>query len=115
MTLILSRMQALAGTAAVLGLLAVVPARTQALRPDVIHIEHWPEDVPCRVLKHYPDGNWEITVPYELSYSVHQSSKFKDPAVADYWGRKCRGRRDDVRLNGPAMTAKNVGQSPTLW
>ena len=72
--------------------LASVPVSAQALPPNPIHIEHWPEDVPCRILKRYPDGTWEITVPYELYYTVHKSTKFKGLKVTDYWKRKCRGQ-----------------------
>ena len=75
-----------------MALVLVVPARTETLPPKPIHIEHWPEDVPCRVLKRYPDGTWEIRVPYELYYTVHASTKFKGLRVTDYWDRKCRGQ-----------------------
>ena len=88
--LILSRTQALAATAAVLGLLTMLPARTQTLPPGTITVERWPDDVPCRVLKKYPDGTWEITVPYMLYYTLHRSTKFKSVGVTDYWERKCR-------------------------
>ena len=39
-----------------MGLIAAVPTQTQTLPPNTIAIERWPEDVPCRVLKKYPDG-----------------------------------------------------------
>jgi hypothetical protein len=91
MKLILSRTQALVATAIVLGVLAIFPARTQTLPPGTINIGRWPDDVPCRVLKRYPDGTWEITVPYTLYYTLHRSTKFKGVGVTGYWERKCRG------------------------
>ena len=92
MKLILSRTLALAATAVVMGLIAAVPTRTQTLPPNTIAIERWPDDVPCRVLKKYPDGTYEITVPYTLYYTLHRSTKFKDLGVTRYWDRKCRGQ-----------------------
>ena len=92
MKLILSRTQALAATAVVMGLIAAVPTRTQTLPPNTINVERWPEDVSCRVLKKYPDGTWEITVPYTLYQTLHRSTKFKDVGVTRYWDRKCRGQ-----------------------
>jgi len=92
MTLILSRIQALAGTAAVLALLLVVPARTQTLPPGTIKIEQWPEDVPCRVLRRHPDGTWEITVPYTLYETLQRGTKIKGLKVTEYWELKCRGQ-----------------------
>lgn len=70
-----------------LALILMVPARTATLPPHTINIERWPEDVPCRVLKRYSDGTWEITVPYTL-YRTLQSTKIK--GGAEYWDRKCR-------------------------
>ena len=90
MKLILSRTQALAATAVVMGLITAVPTRTQTLPPNTIAIERWPEDVPCRVLRKYPDGTWEITVPYTLYQTLHRHTKFKDVEVTRYWDRKCR-------------------------
>jgi hypothetical protein len=90
MKLILSRPQALVATALILGVLAMFPARTQTLPPGTINIEHWPQDVPCRVMKRYPDGTWEITVPYTLYQALHRSAKFKGEAIAGYFERKCR-------------------------
>jgi hypothetical protein len=93
MKLILSRIQALAATAVVLGTITLLPARTQTLPPGTIKVERWPEDVPCRALKKYPDGTWEITVPYILYYTLHRNTKFKGVGVTAYWERKCRGQR----------------------
>jgi hypothetical protein len=92
MKLILSRTQALAATAVVMALITAVPTRTQTLPPNTINIQRWPEDVPCRVLKKYPDGTWEITVPYTLYFALHRSTKFKNLGVTRYWDRKCRGQ-----------------------
>lgn len=89
--LILSRPQALVATATVLVVLAMFPARTQTLPPGTINVEHWPQDVPCRALKRYPDGTWEITVPYTLYQTLHRSTKIKGLKVTEYWERKCRG------------------------
>jgi hypothetical protein len=84
MKLILSRTWALAATAVVMGLIAAVPTRTQTLPANIITIERWPDDVPCRVLKKYPDGTYEITVPYMLYYTLHRSTKFKNLGVTRY-------------------------------
>ena len=92
MKLILSRPQALAATAIVLGVLTIFPARTQTLPPNTIHVGRWPEDVPCRVLKSHPDGTWEITVPYTLYQTLHPSAKIKGLKATEYWQRQCRGR-----------------------
>lgn len=92
MTLILSRIQAFAGTAAVLALVLIVPARTETLPPHTINIEHWPKDVPCRVLKRDPDGTWEITVPYTLYEILQRGTKIKGLEVTEYWDRECRGQ-----------------------
>ena len=73
-----------------LALVLIVPARTEPLPPGTITIEHWPEDVPCRVLKRYPDGTWEITVHYTLYQTLHRSTKIRGLKVTDYWERKCR-------------------------
>jgi hypothetical protein len=92
MMLILSRPQALVATATVLAVLAMFPARTQTLPPGTINVEHWPQDVPCRALKRYPDGTWEITVPYTLYLTLHRRATFKGEAIAAYFERKCRWR-----------------------
>jgi hypothetical protein len=62
------------------------------LPPHTIVIAHWPEDVPCNVLKKYPDGTNEITVPYMLYYQLHSSTKLRNLRVTRYWDRKCAGR-----------------------
>ena len=81
---------AAAGAAAVLMIIHSAPGQT--LPPNTINVERWPQDVPCRVLKKYPDGTWEITVPYILYYTPHRSTKFKNVRVTAYWNRKCRGQ-----------------------
>jgi hypothetical protein len=92
MKLILSQTKTLAATAVVTALIAAVPIRAQTLPANTINIERWPQDVPCRVLKKYPDGTYEITVPYTLYYTLHRSTKFKNLGVTRYWDRKCRGQ-----------------------
>ena len=84
----------LAGTALVFVLAnsAVVnPCAAAGLPPHTIFINHWPEDVPCNVLKKYPDGTYEMTVPFVLYYQIHLSAKYKNLGVTRYWDRKCRG------------------------
>lgn len=70
---------------------AALPAVAQGLPPHTIIVEHWPEDVPCNVLKRYPDGTYEVTVPYVLYYSLHLRTKFKGLGIGAYWDRKCKG------------------------
>jgi len=91
MRLIRRRAEAFAATAVTLALVLIVPAWTATPPPNTIKIEHWPEDVPCRVLKRYPDGTWEITVPYTLYETLQRSTKIKALKVAEYWERKCQG------------------------
>jgi len=85
-------MQALAGTAAVLSLVLIAPNRTEPSPPGTIKIGHWPEDVPCRVLRRDADGAWEITVPYTLYRTLHGGAKVRGPEATGYWERKCRGQ-----------------------
>lgn len=92
MALIRSRLKAAAAIVVASALLAAAPARAQTLPPNTINIERWPQDVPCKVLKRYPDGTWEITVPYTLYYTLHSSTKFRNLGVTDYWEHKCRGQ-----------------------
>jgi hypothetical protein len=68
-----------------------LPCDAQALPPHTLVIAHWPEDVPCRVLKKYPDGTYEITVPYMLYYQLHSRTKLRNLNVTRYWDRKCMG------------------------
>ena len=89
------RLKSRAVTASIVALAAVVcaalPCDAQSLPPHTLMIAHWPEDVPCNVLKKYPDGTYEITVPYMLYYQLHSSIKLRNLNVTRYWDRKCRG------------------------
>ena len=68
-----------------------LPCDAQTLPPHTLGVAHWPEDVPCTVLKKYPDGTYEITVPYMLYYQLHSGTKFRNLNVTRYWDRKCMG------------------------
>jgi hypothetical protein len=68
-----------------------LPRGAQTLPPHTLVIAHWPEDVPCNVLKKYPDGTYEITVPYLLYYQLHSGIKLRNLRVTRYWDRKCMG------------------------
>jgi hypothetical protein len=63
MKLILSRTQALAATAVVLGLLTMLPGRTEVLPRPAVSVEPAPDDAPCHISKNYPAGVWEISLP----------------------------------------------------
>jgi hypothetical protein len=64
MKLILSRTQALAATAVVLGLLTMLPGQSRMLPPRPVSVERSPDDAPCHISKSYPDGTWEISLPH---------------------------------------------------
>ena len=78
-------------TATVVYSASTLPCDAQTLPPHTLMIAHWPEDVPCNVLKKYPDGTYEITVPYMLYYQLHSSIKLRNLNVTRYWDRKCAG------------------------
>jgi hypothetical protein len=63
MKLILARTQALAATAVVLGLLTMLPGRTEMLPRRAVSVEPSPDGVPCHLSKNYPGGTWEISLP----------------------------------------------------
>jgi hypothetical protein len=68
------------------------PVAAQNLPPHTIIVNHWPDDVPCNVMKKYPDGTYEITVPFMLYYQLHSSAKYKNLGVTRYWDKKCAGQ-----------------------
>jgi len=74
----------------VIASILLVGSATAAQTPIVI--EKWPDDVPCNVLKKYPDGTYEITVPYTLYYTTHTGLKMKNTRETRYWDVKCKGK-----------------------
>jgi hypothetical protein len=79
--------------ALVVAIAAVPPACAfNQLPPGTIIVSHWPEGLPCNVLKKYPDGTYEITVPFVTFGTIHLKAKYKGTEITRYWDRECRGR-----------------------
>ena len=71
----------------------IAPAHAiNQLPPGTIIVSHWPEGLPCNVLKKYSDGTYEITVPFVTYGTIHLKAKYKGTEVTRYWDRECRGR-----------------------
>jgi hypothetical protein len=70
-----------------------------ALAAQAIIVENWPDYIPCDVLKKYPDGTYEITVPFTRFYTTHtqvRSTRIREAieiaSVFPYLGR-CHPRQ----------------------
>lgn len=73
--------------------LAVVLLAPRASADDMLNVENWPTDVPCNVLKRYPDGTYEITVPWRRFFTTHNAGvKYRNTRETHVWDATCRGK-----------------------
>jgi hypothetical protein len=65
-----------------------------ALRTEeLLNVETWPNDVPCKILKKHPDGTYEITVGWTRFFQTHApGTKYRNTRETSYWDQKCKGQ-----------------------
>ena len=75
------------------GLMIRHRARMVTLRAEeLLNVETWPNDVPCKILKKHPDGTYEITVGWTRFFQTHApGTKYWNTPETSYWDQKCKG------------------------
>ena len=67
-------------------LFAAMPAKSA----ELIHINKFPDDVPCTAVKKNADGSWTQTKDVALGGVKMGSNTFQPQTnIAQYWDKKC--------------------------